>query len=134
MLSCFSRVPLCDTMDCSLPVSSVHGILQARRLGWIPFPTRWDLPNPGIELSPLMSPTLAGIFLTTSATWEIRPPANEIITGWCFDENIPQSFPKAPQLSLLSSHYIPSEPRTLSRTQVFHSRILWWSLTLIPFS
>ena len=26
---------LCDLMDCSLPGSSVHGILQARRLEWV---------------------------------------------------------------------------------------------------
>ena len=26
---------LCDPMDCSLPGSSVHGILQARRLVWV---------------------------------------------------------------------------------------------------
>ena len=26
---------LCDPMECSLPVSSVHGILQARKLEWV---------------------------------------------------------------------------------------------------
>ena len=30
------RVRLCDPMDCSTPGSSVHGILQARILGWVP--------------------------------------------------------------------------------------------------
>ena len=30
---------LCDPMDCSLPGSSVHGILQARILEWIAIPT-----------------------------------------------------------------------------------------------
>ena len=35
MLSHFSRVQLCNPMDCSLPGSSVHGILQARRLQWV---------------------------------------------------------------------------------------------------
>ena len=29
---------LCDTMDCSLPGSSVHGILQARILLWVAIP------------------------------------------------------------------------------------------------
>ena len=29
---------LCDAMDCSLPGSSVHGILQARMLEWIAVP------------------------------------------------------------------------------------------------
>ena len=36
-------------MDYSLPGSSVHGILQARVLEWLPFPSLGDLPNPGIE-------------------------------------------------------------------------------------
>ena len=30
-----SRVRLCDPMDCSLPGSSVHGVLQARILEWV---------------------------------------------------------------------------------------------------
>ena len=35
MLSNFSHVRLCNSMDCSLPCSSVHGILQARKLEWV---------------------------------------------------------------------------------------------------
>ena len=35
MLSRFSCVQLCDPMDCSLPDSSVHGILRARILEWV---------------------------------------------------------------------------------------------------
>ena len=37
MLSCFSHscLTLWDTMDCSLPGSSIHGILQVRTLEWI---------------------------------------------------------------------------------------------------
>ena len=30
-----SCLTLCDPMDCSLPGSSVHGILQARVLEWV---------------------------------------------------------------------------------------------------
>ena len=30
-----SHVQLCDPLDCSLPGSSVHGILQARILEWV---------------------------------------------------------------------------------------------------
>ena len=40
---------VCDSMDCSLPGSSVYGILQARILEWLPYPPSGDLPNPGIE-------------------------------------------------------------------------------------
>ena len=29
---------LCDLMDSSLPVSSIHGVLQARRLEWVAIP------------------------------------------------------------------------------------------------
>ena len=45
---------LCDPMDCSLPVSSVHEIFKARILEWVFLYPR-DLPNPGIKLR---SPTL----------------------------------------------------------------------------
>ena len=40
---------LCDLMDCSLPGSSVHGILQARILEWVAISSPEDLPDPGIE-------------------------------------------------------------------------------------
>ena len=45
---------LCDPVDCSLPGSSVHGILQARILGWVAFPfSRGIFPtqrlNPGLS-------------------------------------------------------------------------------------
>ena len=39
----------CSPMDCSLPGSSVHGILQARILVWVAVPFSRDLPNPGME-------------------------------------------------------------------------------------
>ena len=44
-----SCLTLCNPMDCSLPGSSVHGILQARILEWVAIPSPGDLPNPGIE-------------------------------------------------------------------------------------
>ena len=36
-------------MDCSLPGSSAHGILQTRILEWLPFPASGYLPNHGFE-------------------------------------------------------------------------------------
>ena len=48
---------VCDPMDCSLPDSSVHGILQARILSELPFLSPENLPDPGIEPG---SPTLQG--------------------------------------------------------------------------
>ena len=41
---------LYNSMDCSPPGSSVHGILQARYWSGLPFPFPGDLPNPRIEL------------------------------------------------------------------------------------
>ena len=40
---------LCDPVDCSPPGSSIHGILQARILSGLPFPSPGDLLNPGIK-------------------------------------------------------------------------------------
>ena len=37
-----------------------------------PCPPPGDAPNPGIEPASLMSPALAGVFFTTSATWEAQ--------------------------------------------------------------
>ena len=52
-------------MDYNPLAYSVHGILQARILSGLPFPSPGDLPDPGME--PLSS-TLAGGFFT------IEPP------------------------------------------------------------
>ena len=62
---------LCDSMDSSPPGSSVHGILQARRLEGVPFPTPEDLPDSGIKPVFPAAPALAGRFFTISATWEV---------------------------------------------------------------
>ena len=65
MLVTQSSLTLSDSMDCSLPGSSVDGILQARILEWVAFPSPGDLPNPGIEPTSLMSPALADRFFAT---------------------------------------------------------------------
>ena len=45
---------LCDPMDCSLPGSSVHGILQARVLEWVAIPSfRGSFPSRDQPASPL---------------------------------------------------------------------------------
>ena len=69
-LSHFSHIWLCDPMDCSLPGSSIDGILQARILEWVAKPFSRESSRLGIEPSSLMSPALAGWFFTIRATWE----------------------------------------------------------------
>ena len=63
---------LCHPMDCSLPASSVHGILQARIPKCVAIRSYRDLPNLEIETASLISLALAGGFFITSATWEAR--------------------------------------------------------------
>ena len=65
---------LCNPMNCSLPGSSVHGILQAKHWSGLPCPPPGDLLNPGMEPTSLMFPALAGRFSTISATWEALLP------------------------------------------------------------
>ena len=55
MISHFSRVQLCDPVDCSLLGSSVHGILQARVLEWVAMPSYkgsyWPKDHTGVSCS-----------------------------------------------------------------------------------
>ena len=62
----------CDPVDCSLPGSSVHGILQVRIPSGLLCPSSDNLPNLGIEPVSLMPSALAGGFFTTSTTWEAQ--------------------------------------------------------------
>ena len=71
-----SCLVLCDAVDHGPPDSSVHGFLQARILeGAAMYSSRGasqprDLPNPGIEPTSLIFPSLTGRFFTISTTWE----------------------------------------------------------------
>ena len=46
---------LCNSVDCRLPGSSIHGIFRQQYWSGLPFPSPGDLPNLGIEPG---SPTL----------------------------------------------------------------------------
>jgi len=64
-------------MDCSLTVSSVHGVFQARILEWVAISTPGDHLDPGIESSSLASPSLAGGFFT------VAPPGKSQVLENC---------------------------------------------------
>ena len=57
-----SCLTIYNTLDCSPPGSSGHGIFQARILEWVAIPSPEDLPDPGIEPR---SPALQADSLTT---------------------------------------------------------------------
>ena len=66
--SSLSRVWLCCThMNGSPPGSSVHGILQARKLEWVAIPFSGELPNLVIKLGPLTAGWLFTIWATREA-------------------------------------------------------------------
>ena len=56
---------LCDSMDYNPSGSSVYGILQARILNGLPWPSLGDLPNPEIEPESL---TVSCIFIAITQT------------------------------------------------------------------
>ena len=55
------HVWLCHPVDCS-PGSTVHGVLQQEYWSGLPFPSPWDLPDPGIKPA---SPALASWLFPT---------------------------------------------------------------------
>ena len=73
---------LCDPIDSSPPGSPVPGIPQARTLEWVAISFSRDLPDSGMEAASLLSPALAGGFLTT------EPPGKSItvLTGQYLDD------------------------------------------------
>ena len=71
MLSCFSCVRFFVTpwtVAHQAPLSM--GFSRQEYWSGLPCSPPADLPNPGIEPESLASPTLAGGFFTTSATWD----------------------------------------------------------------
>ena len=63
-----SCLTLCNPMDHNLPGSSVHGILQARILEWVAWPSSRGSSHLGIKPRSLTFPALAGEFFTISTT------------------------------------------------------------------
>ena len=73
MLSCFSRVQLCATLWTvarQAPLST--GFSREEYWSGLPFPPPGDLPDPGIEPTSLMFPSLVCGIFTTSATWKAQ--------------------------------------------------------------
>ena len=87
-----------DPMDCRLPGSSVHGILQARILERLPYPSSEDLPDPEIEPESLMSPALAG---TGCSNWRhgLWSLAAQGLNSHLLAELLLSSYRKSPSLS-----------------------------------
>ena len=72
-------------MDCSLPGSSVHGILQARILGWVALPFSGDLLDPGIELG---FPVLQKDSLSSEPSGKPRNPVSLSSGNWNIGKDV----------------------------------------------
>ena len=73
VLSCFSHVRLFATLRTvarQAPLSM--GFSRQDYWSGLPCPPPRDVPEPGMEPTSLKSPTLAGRFFTTSASWDHR--------------------------------------------------------------
>ena len=69
-VGCFSHVQLCNPVDCSLPGSSVHGILRQEYRSGLLCPSPGDLPDSGIKPASPVSPAIVGGIFTTSGPQE----------------------------------------------------------------
>ena len=74
---------LCNPLDCSLPGSSVHGILQARMLKWVAISSSRGSPGPRDQTRVSCSSCIAGrLFIAEPLGREIS------INPWVRDEKI----------------------------------------------
>ena len=104
-------------MDCSLPGSSVHGILQARTLEWVAMPSSRGSSRPRVQTRlSLVSSALASGFFTASATWEVLiaadihlVPVTPIVLIFGGDRG---SFPSLVRFAGQGTHSLPGVSRS----------------------
>ena len=70
-----SHLTLCDPVDCSLPGSSVHGILKAGILEWVAMPSSQGSSLPNISDGSCMG-TWTFFFFTA------KPPGNALLPSY----------------------------------------------------
>ena len=112
LLSCFSRIRLCNPIDSSPRGSPVPGTLQARTLEWVAISFSRGSSEP-------RSPALAGGFFTT------KPSVAPRTVSWTLNENKPklQAHPQVP-LCL----YVRAPCDSKSWRMDFQGRISWGEL------
>ena len=72
-----SQLFVLQSMDCSPPGSSFHGILQAKILEWVVMPFSRRSSPPGIQPASPTSPALVGGFFSTSPPGKPWSPHND---------------------------------------------------------
>ena len=104
MLGRFSRVQLCDPMDCSLPGASVHGILQARILAWVAISSSRgsSQPRDQTHVFQLLQWQAGSLPLAPPGKPQSRLSANPVRATWS-----PRPFPRGAALSWRAAKRIP---------------------------
>ena len=104
---------LCDTMDCSLPGSSVHGIFQARILEWVAISSSRASPFLRLPAQNKVQMKLLSSLRTEQKQGEVTAFAGcgRKMNNNCFPSDsqfsIPQAFPFAlSEKTFESKHYI----------------------------
>ena len=78
------RVCACFTTLWTVALQASLSVEFSRQEYWMPCHPPGDLPDPGTEPVPLMSPTLAGEFFTTSTpnSGQLFVAAKKAVPGW----------------------------------------------------
>ena len=72
-----------NPMDSSPQTPLSIGFSRQEYCSWLPFPSPGDLPNPGIKLTSVLSPTSADRFFTSSAAWKAQDSGRgSLIPSW----------------------------------------------------
>ena len=122
------------------PGSSVHGILQARILEGVAMPSSRGSSRPGIEPESLMSPALAGRFLTTytstplhthrgSCKWEVfGKKYRHLDWGGVCDGRTGAPHPSPRGQLLVSFHFLEHRCSPVLQDHIAdrHKRIKFW--------
>ena len=104
---------VCDPIDCSPPGSSVHGILQARKLRWVAMPSSRGSSQPRDHTRISMSLALADRFFTTSKTSEAPSKAYIGVQTLYYSCKFPDEFEIISQLKAAHTHIIKTDSRRI---------------------
>ena len=133
-----SCLTLCDPIDCSPAGSSVHGILQARTLGWVAMPFSWGSSSPSDQT---LVPGITGGFSTAEPLGKPRRlwgghfffffTAKKVGQYWRFLSSMTRSTPFLPCRSLVQPLWSASNltPFILLPTLYYHSLFIFNSFS-----
>ena len=115
-----------DPMDCSLPGSSVHGILQGRVLEWVAMPSCRGSSRPR-GWTPISNGSCTGrkVLYCYSATWEVQSESVSriwlFVTPWttvAHQASLSMGFPRGRVLECVASSFSRGSSWPRNRTRV----------------